>query len=247
MSHRPGLVPTLAVLLLLPALTSLGFWQLRRADEKAALQAEYDRRAGDRPVQIEGRLQRADDLRFYRVRAQGRFESERQIYLDNRVHNGVPGYHVLTPLKIQGSDIRVLVNRGWIAGRLNRGDLPEAPVPSGTVTVLGTATVPLKGGFHLGPPILRGGQWQTLWQYLDMDLYAAEAPFKLQPVVILLDPASQAGGLVREWQRLDTGVAVHHGYAFQWFSLAVVLAGIYLFLMLRRPGPKARHGDDWNE
>lgn len=245
--RRPGLFPTLAVLMLLPALASLGFWQLRRADEKAVLQAEYDRRAGDKPVRIEGRVQRAADLRFYRVTARGEYDEKHQIYIDNRVHKGVPGYHVLTPLQISGSSIRVLVNRGWIAGTPDRTTLPAISTPGGTVNIVGTATVPLRGGFHLGPPVPPGPQWQTLWQYLDMDRYATAVPFQIQPVVILLDPASDAGGLLREWQRLDAGVAVHHGYAFQWFSLAVALLGIYLFFLFRQPGSEEHRKDELNE
>ena len=54
--------------------------------------------------------------------------------------------------------------------------------------------------------------------------------------MLLLDPGEQAGGLLREWKRLDAGIAVHQGYAFQWFSLAVTLLGIYLFFLFRKPG-----------
>ena len=42
---RAGLVPTLAVLALLPVLLALGWWQLQRAAEKQSLQEEYDARA----------------------------------------------------------------------------------------------------------------------------------------------------------------------------------------------------------
>ena len=64
---RPGLAPTLAAAALLPAFLALGVWQLQRADEKRLLQGEYDARAQGPAVRIEPRVQRAEDLRFYRV------------------------------------------------------------------------------------------------------------------------------------------------------------------------------------
>lgn len=58
--------------------------------------------------------------------------------------------------------------------------------------------------------------------------------FPVQPVVILLDPRSPAGGFTRDWTRLDAGIAVHRGYAFQWFMLAATLLALYLFFGFRR-------------
>jgi surfeit locus 1 family protein len=56
--------------------------------------------------------------------------------------------------------------------------------------------------------------------------------FPLQPIVILLDPDSSNGGFVRQWARLDAGIATHQGYAFQWFSLAAALAAIYILVSM---------------
>jgi len=69
--------------------------------------------------------------------------------------------------------------------------------------------------------------WQKQWLYFDIPRYRAAVNFPVQPVVILLDPKSEAGGLVREWARLETGIAVHQGYAFQWFMLALTLLALY--------------------
>ena len=49
-AFRPGLLPTLVVLGLLPVLLWLGTWQLQRADEKRALLASYEARRGAEPV-----------------------------------------------------------------------------------------------------------------------------------------------------------------------------------------------------
>jgi surfeit locus 1 family protein len=235
---RPSLIPTLATLVLLPLLVSLGFWQLDRAEQKRALQAEYDARSLDEQVLIGASAQSSEDLRFYKVVARGHYDTEYQILLDNRVHHGQPGYYVITPLKLQGSDVRVLVNRGWVPLGESRARLPTIPTPKAEQEIEGVATVPLERRFSLGGEARRG-QWQAVWPYLDLARYADAVPFPIQPVVVLLDPASPAGGFVREWARLDTGIATHQGYAFQWFTLALALATIYLFVNLEKR-PAAR-------
>ena len=106
---RPALIPSLVTLLLLPVFVGLGLWQLDRAEQKRALQAEYDARGRDGPIQIGARVQTAEELRFYRVIVKGRYDPDYQILLDNRVHQGRAGYHVITPLRIAGSDVRVIV------------------------------------------------------------------------------------------------------------------------------------------
>lgn len=231
---RAGLVPTLAVLALLPVLLALGWWQLQRAAEKQSLQEEYDVRALGPAVKIEPRPQRAEDLRFYRVSARGHYEPQRQVLIDNRVHQGRAGFHVVTPLRVDGSEVRVLVNRGWIPLGSDRAHLPPVETPTGLQEIAGVATVPASMPFRLGPEAALQDNGQTVWQHMDLARFAGAVPYPVQPVVILLDPQSPAGGFTRDWTRLDAGIAVHQGYAFQWFMLAATLLAIYLFLGFRR-------------
>jgi len=231
---RAGLWPTLATLALLPLMIGLGLWQLDRAAQKQRLQAEYDRRQQEPAVQLVSALEHAEDLRFRRVIARGRYEPEHQVFIDNRVHRGRAGYHVLTPLRMGGGSVRVLVNRGWVPLGQDRAVLPVFETPEAMVEVTGLAVVPQTKGFHLGGAKPSGDGWQPVWQYLDLDVFQDSVAFPLQPVVILLDPDSANGGFVRQWARLDAGIATHQGYAFQWFMLAVTLAAIYILLNTRK-------------
>lgn len=228
-----GFWPSVATALLLPVLAGLGVWQLDRADFKRRIQAEYDARQQTPAVRLRSGREAPETLHYRRVVVRGRYEPEYQILLDNRVHQGQVGYYVLTPLRIEAGTLRVLVNRGWVALGPDRAQLPRIETPEGLVQVEGVATVPLAGGFHLGAARPPGAGWQPVWQYLDSAEYARQAPFALQPVVILLDPASPAGGFVRHWARLDAGIDTHRGYAFTWFSLAVALAAIYILVNTR--------------
>ncbi len=228
---RPGLTASIVVALLLPLFLYLGYWQLQRAEEKRALQAEYDRGANGPAVQVERHVQRPNELQFYRVVAKGYYDTDYQILIDNRVHQGRAGYHVITPLKLQDSELRLLVNRGWIALGADRRQLPAFKTPTGLQQITGVATVPAEKYFTLANP---EPGWQRVWQNMDMARYAASVPFPVQPVVVLLDPADAAGGFTRDWSRLDAGISVHQGYAFQWFMLAAALATLYIFMGLRR-------------
>ncbi len=226
------ILPTLAAFLFAAIFCALGFWQLDRADERRALQAEYDQRALQAPVRIDAALQPVGTLQFFRVQAQGSYENEYQLLLDNRVQNGAPGFHVITPLRLAGGATRVLVNRGWVPLGTDRNNPPTVTPPAEPVTVSGIAVVP-RVGFSLGQPDRLRRDSPTVWQQLDLARYAAEAGVPLQPVMILLDPQSPAGGYVRDWARLDAGIAVHQVYAFQWFMLVLTVVGIYVVLTVR--------------
>jgi surfeit locus 1 family protein len=231
---RPALLPTLVFFLLLAAFSALGLWQVRRAESARALQAEYDRRAAE-TLTLGARAAAAPELRYRRVRARGVYEPAYQVLIDNRVHDGRPGYDVVTPLRLDAGNMRVLVNRGWVPLGADRRHLPDVPAPAGVQDIEGVAIVPPGKVFTLGPAENTSGAWQTVWQYLDMKRYARAVPFPVQPVVVQLDPQSRAGGFVRAWPRPDAGVAMHAGYAFQWFMLAGTLTVIYLALSMRRP------------
>jgi surfeit locus 1 family protein len=228
-----GLWPTLATLLLLPLLAGLGQWQLQRAAAKQQLQDELDRYQQAPARVLAPAVEDAEALRFRPVTVRGRYETAHQILLDNRVHRGQAGYHVLTPLRIENSGVRVLVNRGWVATGPDRRQLPAIDTPSQTVEINGVAMIPSRG-IRLGAAHAADAGWPTLWQYLDMAEYAQAVPFPVQPVVVLLDPHSPAGGLVRDWARLDAGIRTHQGYALTWFSLALALLAIYFVTNTRR-------------
>ncbi|BAN36456.1 surfeit locus 1 [Sulfuricella denitrificans skB26] len=224
----------MVVLLLLPALISLGQWQARKAGQKQALQETYDQREKGSSLQVGANLLNPETVRYSRVVARGRYETAYQILLDNQVHDEMAGYHVLTPLHIEGGNMRVLVNRGWVPVGRDRNVLPATDVPQGVVEVSGYAAVPSGKFFELEKPEdLRSG-WQKVWQNLDLKRYTDAVPFPLQPLVIRLDPASTAGGYVREWPRPDSRIEVHRGYALQWYGMAAVLVVFYLVTSFRK-------------
>lgn len=225
----------LLLAILLPVFIHLGLWQLGKAEAGHTRQAELDARGGEAPAAMPGRPATAEQLRHRRFELRGEYEAGRQVLIDNRVHDRLgAGYHVITPLRLAGSDTRVLVNRGWIPAAADRRDIPAAPVPSGPVEVTGVAVVPGERFFTLGPEAAASPGSPAIWQNLDLGRFRNELGEPLQPVVIRLDPGAP-GGFVRDWPRADDRVDRHLGYALQWFGFALASAGIWAFFLLRRP------------
>ena len=211
----------------------LGNWQLGKAERKQAAQALLDQRGADTPVSLGSTRADADSLRSRPVSIRGRFETEHQFLVDNRVHREQAGYHVITPFHLDGGNMRVLVNRGWIPAPARHADIPRVDTPSGPLELRGTAVVPGTRFFTLG-----GGNsdsaWQPVWQNLDLARFAGLVPWPVQPVVVQLDAAAPAG-FVRDWPRPDERLERHLSYAYQWYGFAASAVLIWLALGWRRP------------
>ena len=224
----PKLIPTLATLLVLPILIYLGIWQSNKADIKKTLQDVYDRRASIELIHIGGELLNVETLRYGHVEARGIYEPAYQILLDNQIYKGQAGYHVITPLHIAGSNLRVLVNRGWVPVGANRNVLPVIDTPQNEVLISGIAHDPSGKYFELAHAAIDLKSWQTVWQNLDLSKYKKRVPFPLQPVIILMDAKNSSGGFIRDWPKPNTGLEVNRGYAVQWYLMSIALVIIYI-------------------
>ena len=230
----PSVWPTLAALFFFVLTLSLGNWQSERAETKRALQAHYDAAQRDAPIRIGSTLLDRDSVLYRKLEVEGVFDDAHTILLDNRVADGVAGYHVLTPLLINGRAPAILVNRGWVAAGRTRDQVPTPPTPAGVVRLEGMAVDPQTRYVELGATTPQG----RVWQNLDFARYAAASGLSLQPV-LLLQTSSLPDGLQRNWPRPDSGVNTHVSYAFQWYSLAATLAVLWLIMNVKR----CRDGD----
>ena len=226
---------------LLPAFISLGLWQWRKAEEKTAIQAQLDQRSHDLPIALptvapQGDFLRgavdAEIMRFRRVVLRGRFDAGRQTLIDNRLYREQAGYHVITPLRLAGSEMRVLVNRGWVPAAADHQVVPAIDVPDGLVELTGIVVTPGQRFFNLAPQPASG--WTPVWQNLDLERFRQALPYPIQPLVVQLD-AGSPHGFVRDWPRPDERAERHRSYALQWFGFAVASLGIWLYLLVRRP------------
>ena len=219
------------------ALTAnLGAWQLRRADQKLERQAALDERAKLPELNAAALGQTTDDAaaqHHRRVRLRGRWLDQYTIYLDNRQMNGFPGFFVVTPLQLIDSPQAVLVQRGWAPRHsAERTRLPGLATPQGEVEVAG----------RIAPPPARLYEFDAaasglIRQNLDVAAYARETGLQLAPLSVLQEaaPGAASDGLLRQWPRPALGLHTHYGYAFQWFALSALMAGLYVWFQLVRP------------
>lgn len=231
---------TLAGAVLLAGLTArLGVWQLDRAQQKQAWQASVDARR-DAPPVVQAELARdatqAAAQHHRLTELEGQWRSTQTTWLDNRQMQGRPGFYVVTPLLLDDGTA-VLVQRGWQprdAAERTRVSLP--PTPPGTVRVSGRIAPPPSRLFEF-----EAAESGPIRQNLDLEGYARETGLALRPVSVQqLDPPGQlpgqpSDGLLRDWPQPATGVAKHHGYAFQWFALSALTVALYVWFQLIRP------------
>ncbi|SEO91328.1 SURF1 family protein [Aquisalimonas asiatica] len=235
---RPRIVPTLATLLVFPALLALGFWQLDRADQRQAIVDAYETRDQRPEVDLNAESMPAGDAAPRNTRAYGRFDDERQLLLDNQFHRGQVGYHVLTPFHIEGSDAVVLVDRGWVPAGDSRAELPDVQVDGARRSVTGFLDQGPPSGLRLGGMADGETGWPLRIQYLDFEELEGRLGVDLMPRVLRLDPEAP-DGFARDWGpafREGYGPERNHGYAVQWFGLATALAVIFLVVNTKRMG-----------
>lgn len=235
---RPQLYPTLATLLVLPILINLGLWQSHKADKKQAMQALYDARENSPYIQIGSHRVNPETLQYSKVITRGHYDAEHQILLDNQIYQGKAGYQVITPLQIEGSEMRVLVYRGWVPVGADRQVLPVLDTPEGTVEVKGIAHVPSNKYFELGHTADSMSQWQKVWQNLDVQKYQRAVKFPVQPVAVLMESSTPASGYIQDWPRPDLKIGVNRGYAVQWYAMSVALVLIYLVTNVKKITPE---------
>ena len=230
------LVILVAALISVATAANLGAWQLRRAAQKIALQDALESRAKLGALtapEFPRTLGQVEPQHYRPVHLRGRWLPQRNVFLENRQMSGRVGFYLVTPLQLEGRPEVVLVQRGWVPRDLrDRSLLPAIATPGGTVDVDG----------HIAPPPARLYEFAPsttglIRQNLDVGEFAREIGLPHAPFSVLqAESASNAGdGLLRQWPRPAVDVQKHYGYAFQWFALGALTAGLYVWFQLVRP------------
>ena len=235
MRWRAGLV-LLATVVGVASTARLALWQLDRAAQKIASQAQLDARRALAPIDEAGLARTAASAavqHYRRASLHGRWLADRTVFLDNRQMNGVPGFIVVTLLQLEGRPEAVAVQRGWVPRNFgDRTALPVLRTPAGISTVDGLVVPPPSKLYEFS-----SAASGPIRQNLDLEGYARETQRVLLPLSVLQsDSASTAGdGLQRQWPHPALDVSKHYGYAFQWFALSALMAGLYVWFQLIRP------------
>jgi len=229
---KPGLIPTIIFLLVLPVLLRLGFWQLDRAEEKRTLIELFKQQNESGPLLIKDYIKLDHKLNYRTAQVKGKYNTEKQIFIDNKIHQGKTGVYVLTPFKLKGSEYSILVNRGWVPMVIDRSALPVIKTPQQFLTLSGKIKVLSKKPFTVGDQFQSNVGWPALMQWTNIALIEEKSGLKLLPYIFLLDEKDQSG-YVRNWKPVVMRPEKSTSYAVQWFALALALTVIYIVVNLK--------------
>lgn len=241
---RPWLGPVLLALVVTGTLVmiGLGVWQLQRLVARRVLNTRITALMAQPPALLNGPA--GDVPEYTPVLATGVYDFANEIVVRNRAYEQQPGVHLLTPLRLQGSEQAVLVDRGWIP--YTQADPAERAAyagPSGLVTVTGLARSSQTRSFFLLPvdptaspaaPRLEAWFWINILQIQD------QTPYPLLPFFVEAAPRAGPATLpLSNFEDIDLSDGPHLSYAIQWFAFAVILMAGSLAIWRQNRKPPA--------
>jgi surfeit locus 1 family protein len=223
---RKWILSVIAIFLAI-VFTFLGFWQIRRLQERQSANARLAARRYAPEVGLDSLPLDTAAAHFRRVHLRGIYDHGQEIIYTLRGRNGSPGVNILTPLLRANRDTAVLVNRGWVYSAdgtsIDLQPWQEADTLNGHGFV---ETFPTRGPFQPPSP-----QRPRSFRRLDRAALEKVFPYPIADYyVVLTDSATAPGAPPRvEPAPLDEGP--HRNYAIQWFSFAAIaIVGLVIFL-----------------
>ncbi len=232
---RPTLWPTLIAAPAVCILIGLGLWQLDRLEWKTGLLARIGDSMAMAAVDMPAAFADPPAWDYRRVRIEGVYLHDRELYLTARTHRGRAGGHVIAPLRrtdgVAAGQV-ILVDRGWVPDDRRDPATRTGGQPAGTVTVEGVLRRPPERGW-LQPD---NQPADNLWFWVDLPAMAAAAGLPTAPALILEAVADAPGEALPVGGQTRVALPNDHlQYALTWFALAAALAAIYGLYHLRRP------------
>lgn len=237
MFQRKWILATFLVLAGTALCIRLGIWQLDRLAQRRAFNHQVESMRATPELDLN--QQQPSDLaqmEWRHVKVQGEYDFANQVALRNQYNGDEYGYHLITPLRFDGT--AVLVDRGWIPAE---GDSTPADWrkfdENGGVTVEGQLrlgqTKPRLGGVADQIPV-RGSKLEV-WNNADISHIASQIPYPILPVYIQPNANPNDTQPPIPYQPdVDLTEGPHFGYALQWFTFATILFVGYPFYLRKQ-------------
>ena len=212
-------------------MVNLGFWQLRRLDERRAFNDTVRASLTADPVVV---APGSTPSEWQRVVLRGTFRPGADVLVANRAQNDQVGYWLLSPFDT--ADGTVVVDRGFVPRSLvSQGSLAESTPPSGIVELVGTVQKSRNGVFATST----GSSGVIEISQVDVALLGERWGVALQPYWV--HAATAQGKLLEAVADPSLNDGPHLGYAAQWFIFATIAIVGYP-LILRRNARARRDG-----
>ncbi len=226
--------PTVATLCGVALLANLGFWQLRRLEEKTVLLDKIEARTHQPPLALANAAAWLglvpETVDYVRAQASGTFLHEDEALVFEPAAKGATGiatkgFSVLTPLKLDDGSI-IIVDRGFVPEDLGPSPKRAAAQLKGKVTVSGALRTAQRRGVFTPDDKPEAAIWYT------RDPTAIARAFHLDhvaPFYLEADATPNPGGWPKGGDSQITIPNRHLEYALTWFGLAATLICFYLF------------------
>jgi len=228
----------LLVLATIVTMINLGFWQLRRLDQRQAFNALIEQRY-DLPPEPLDELLDPDidpaDIEWRPVTTSGTYLPDEVILIANRSQGGRAGLNVVVPMQIDDGRI-LLVNRGFIP--LAR-ETPPA-VPASEVEIV--ARLRQSQEKRLGQLSDASDGDLEIAQRVDIERLATQLPGEVVPMYVDLIQSTppELGGLPEPVAAPTLGEGNHLSYAVQWFIFSIAVAVGWVLAVRRSIGTRRR-------
>lgn len=223
---------TIAFLITFSILIKLGFWQLERADHKKYLNESYKLRQSEKIIDLNAHknIKDKESILWRKVSLNGSFYKEKNLIVDNQIFKHEAGFNILTPFKLDGTGMTILVNRGWHKNLINREQIPVINSVDDIGLINGYAVkIPVPGINLGGSNIEIINASLARFQRINLDEINSFYQANFLPYMVYLNP------LIDDEYTSNFKLPVpdsekNYGYAFQWFAFALTLLIIFLRL-----------------
>ena len=224
---NPGVRITIFFVIFAIVFFSLGIWQIERGQTKTQIMSEFENKLTKEPIYLN-----AESKKWDRVLVSGRWENKKQLLIDNVIHQGIAGYKVLTPLRIDETNKLILVDRGWIKQNKFRDQLPDIQIPDDFESVSGTLEQP-ELGLVLSDELI-SNNWPKISQTKNVEVISKAYTEEIFPMILLADPLLKNSLEYIKITPTNMTPIKHYGYSSQWFLMFIVLCFMYIWYGLSR-------------
>ena len=224
---NPGVRITIFFVIFAVVFFSLGIWQIERGQTKTQIMSEFENKLTKKPIYLN-----AESKKWDRVLVSGKWENKKQLLIDNVIHQGIAGYKVLTPLRIDETNKLILVDRGWIKQNKFRDQLPDIQIPDDFESVSGTLEQP-ELGLVLSDELI-SNNWPKISQTKNVEVISKAYTEEIFPMILLADPLLKNSLEYIKITPTNMTPIKHYGYSSQWFLMFIVLCFMYIWYGLSR-------------
>jgi len=227
---RRWILATFIVIAAIAVMVRLGIWQLDRLEKRRAFNTRVSTQLAQPSLILDQSGLDLDlgEMEYRSVVVYGEYDLSHEVALRNQAWDNQLGVHLLTPLKISGTDTYILVNRGWVpTENFQYDDWSEYSEP-GLMEVHGMLRASQDTpdyGRRTDPIPLPGEEPLLVWNFANAEQIANQVPYDLLPMAYVQQaPDTSWTDLpYRSLPDLELTEGPHFGYALQWFTFAIVL------------------------